>query len=411
MILKSVILVSVLCISGVISQLQDVFEWKELTFAWPNEEAKNAALTNGDYVPKNNLPLGLARWKDKLFVTVPRWKNGVAANLNYIPLNTTEKSPSLHPYPDWKANQIPKEGESPAENQIVSVFRLKVDECDRLWLIETGLSEILGNGRQVIPTSIAIFDLNTDQLIRRFNLPDTDIKGADSFFANIIVDTTKSQCDKAFAYLPDLGGYGIVVYSFADNISYRVKHNYFHFDPLKGNLNVGGVNFQWTDGVFSIALGPINETTGYRTAYFHALASCNEFSVSTEVLKNELLASDPSSFDMYKLEGFKNDQGQSTSSEFDVKANVLFTTQIQRDAIACWNPRKKLDANTFALVAQDHEKLIFTNDISIDAERNLWVLSDRLPAFIYRELNPNQINYRIMKMNIDSSIKGTPCEA
>lgn len=69
-----------------------------------------------------------------------------------------------------------------------------------------------------------------------------------------MVDVTKDTCDKAFAYIPDLGGYGLVVYSWEANDSWRIKHNYFHMDPLKGDLTVGGINFQWTDGVFGIAL-------------------------------------------------------------------------------------------------------------------------------------------------------------
>lgn len=52
-----------------------------------------------------------------------------------------------------------------------------------------------------------------------------------------------------------MGGYGVIVYSFKDNKSWRVKHNFFHFDPLSGDFNVGGIKFQWTDGVFSMALG------------------------------------------------------------------------------------------------------------------------------------------------------------
>ncbi|CAG9862453.1 unnamed protein product [Phyllotreta striolata] len=408
--LKYLALSSCALLAAVSAQLGDVFEWKELSFAWPDEDAKTAALKTRDYVPENNLPLGLGRWKDKLFVTVPRWKAGVAASLNYIPLNATDKSPALVPYPSWKANRIPGKGEAPADDQIVSVFRINVDVCDRLWVMETGLADILGNPNQVIPPSIAIFDLNTDKLLKRYNLGENDIKGDDSFFANIIVDVTKDACDKAFAYIPDLGGYGIVVYSLAEDKSWRVKHNYFHFDPLKGDMTVGGVNFQWTDGVFGIALGPLNEN-GYRTAYFHPLASCTEFSVSTQILRNESLATDPQSFELYKVEGGKGDVGQSSSSAFDEKTNVLFMTQLQRDAIACWNPRTKLQPDTFPLVTQDHEKLIFTNDISIDAERNLWVLSDRMPVFIYRELDPNQVNYRILRMTVDEAIKGTACEA
>ncbi|KAJ8911372.1 hypothetical protein NQ315_014203, partial [Exocentrus adspersus] len=131
-----------------------------------------------------------------------------------------------------------------------------------------------------------------------YTLKENDLKGDDSFFANIIVDVTPDTCDDAFAYIPDLGGYGLVVYSYASNDSWRIKHNFFYFDPLSGDLTVGGVNFQWTDGLFGLALGPQNET-GYRTLYFHALASTNEFSVSTEVLRNKTIALDSSYYHLF----------------------------------------------------------------------------------------------------------------
>lgn len=88
------------------------------------------------------------------------------------------------------------------------------------------------------------------------------------------MDPTK--CDQAFAYVPDLGSYGIVVYSLAADDSWRVKHNYFHFDPLKGDLNVGGVNFQWTDGVFGLALSDIKQD-GYNHIRFKSLQNTNNF--------------------------------------------------------------------------------------------------------------------------------------
>lgn len=74
-----------------------------------------------------------------------------------------------------------------------------------------------------------------------------------------IVDVPKSGCDDAFAYVPDLGAYATVVYSLKMDKSWRVKHNFFYFDPVMGDFNVGGVNFQWTDGVFAMALGPQSE--------------------------------------------------------------------------------------------------------------------------------------------------------
>lgn len=77
-----------------------------------------------------------------------------------------------------------------------------------------------------------------------------------------IVDVQPNACDDAYAYVPDLGAYGVVVYSFRDNKSWRVKHNFFHFDPLHGEYSVAGVNFQWTDGVFGMAMGK-SEADGY----------------------------------------------------------------------------------------------------------------------------------------------------
>lgn len=82
-----------------------------------------------------------------------------------------------------------------------------------------------------------------------------------------IIDVPKNECDDAFAYIPDLGAYGIVVYSFKTDKSWRVKHNFFYFDPVNGDYNVGGVNFQWTDGIFSLALGEQTEQGYYLHKY------------------------------------------------------------------------------------------------------------------------------------------------
>lgn len=51
------------------------FQWKTIDFAWEGSE-RESAITNGSYVPVHNMPTGLARWRDKLFITIPRWKTG-----------------------------------------------------------------------------------------------------------------------------------------------------------------------------------------------------------------------------------------------------------------------------------------------------------------------------------------------
>ncbi|XP_066158025.1 protein yellow [Euwallacea fornicatus] len=409
--LKQVFLAAVLVYQvSALANLEEVFAWKELSFVWPSDEFRANAIKSGDYVPENNLPLGIEKWKNKLFITVPRWKKGVAATLGYVPLDQPiNKTAAVIPYPDLKSQILPKAGEKPGDGHITSIFRVTVDACDRLWVVDTGLADILGDPTVISQPAILIYDLNTDKLIRRYTFKDDDVK-QDSFLANIIIDTNKNKCEDAYGYVPDLGGFGIVVYSLKENDSWRFKHNFFHFDPLQGDFNVGGVNFQWKDGVFGLALGP-EDQNGYRTVYFHPLVSLNEFAVNSSILKNKTLANDPHIYYEFRLLGNKGEKSQTSSSIYDNPTDVLFLTQLSKDGVACWNTKKDLKPENVALVIHDPEKLIFTNDIRIDEDRYLWMISNKMPQYNYYGLNSNEVNYRIFKVKVDDAIAGTPCVA
>lgn len=135
-----------------------------------------------------------------------RWKSGVASSLNYIKIDGKESSPAFIPYPSWQANTVESDGFSTAEttsdrknapkavagdgqltdnSSIISTFRIAADECDRLWVMDTGLADILGNPKQIAEPALVIFDLNTDKLIKRYTIPATHIK-SDTFFANVV---------------------------------------------------------------------------------------------------------------------------------------------------------------------------------------------------------------------------------
>jgi hypothetical protein len=49
----------------------------------------------------NVIPLGVERWKGRVFLSTPRWKKGVPATLSSLPTVVTEESAPLQPYPDW----------------------------------------------------------------------------------------------------------------------------------------------------------------------------------------------------------------------------------------------------------------------------------------------------------------------
>lgn len=66
------------------SKLQKHFEWNILDFQYENAQQKLNDLATGKLKPENALPVGIEIWNDKVFVTVPRWKEGKYQNFLYL---------------------------------------------------------------------------------------------------------------------------------------------------------------------------------------------------------------------------------------------------------------------------------------------------------------------------------------
>lgn len=147
-----------------------------------------------------------------------------------------------------------------------------------------------------------------------------------------------------------------------------------------------------------------------RPVYFHALSSTKEFVVPNRVLQNRTHVTDSAAYFDFKLLGDRGENGQSSAEFYDDASGVLFYTQVNKDGVGCWNSAHKYTADTQGLVDSDSDALVFPNDLKVDAERTLWVLSDRMPLFLYKQLDPKQFNYRILSAPVDEAIRGTACE-
>ncbi|CAH4033201.1 unnamed protein product [Pieris brassicae] len=433
-----------LCISNVVlaqnlGAFQEVFAWKQVTydingiqllqdrygdvenermkretdrlvFSTVEEQNSNQGSvttppdTNADankfFIQYNNVPMGAEKVGHRLFVAFPRRRYGIPATLNYIDLNDQNgRSPALKPYPNIYSGR-----------SLISVYRTRADTCGRLWMVDTGLLElpVAVNRRQLQPPAIVVFDLKTDQEIFRYTFKESDIPSASTptGLASITVDIT-NNCADAYAYVPDLTTNGIIVYSLRDNDSWRITHNYFNFNPLSENLRVSGEYFQWSDGIFSIALSPAG--SGCRTAYFHPLISTQEFSISTCLLQNRTASSDRYFFDKLTYLGDRGSNSQSTMHDFYEPSRVLFFADIGRDAISCWNTERKLEPQNVAILAQDSERLSYPSDLHI-TDNEVWVIANKLPRFGYSSLDTNQYNFYIYKANVRDLLSGTVCE-
>lgn len=353
---------------------QTVFAWKGIDFLYPSASAHSAALASGDFVPENNLPLGLGRSGDRLFITLPRWKNGVPASLAWLPLPPSNaknpSSPPLIPYPNWEAHGDPVR---PDCNKLMSVYRLFVDECQRLWVIDSGVVNATIAINQVCPPKIVAFDLRTDRQLFAHQLPADQVK-EDSLHSNIIVDVRNGQCAQAYAYVTDVWRYGVVVFSLKDRRSWRTTHHLYLPTPQLSDYRLHNVPFQWTDGVFGLSLSPLNEYAD-RLMFFHPMSSYGEFMVSTSVLRNETLwtvgGESASASGAFVQIGDRGNRGQSSTSGLDRRA-VQFFNLIHADAIGCWDTTKPYGISAFGggldVVAMDNQTLIFPNDMKVDHE-------------------------------------------
>lgn len=327
-------------------------------------------------------------------------------------LGDSNSSPVLIPYPSFEANRL-RPNQTNYNSNIVSVFRLKVDVCDRLWFVDTGLIDITGAYNQVIPPRLFIVDLRTDQLIRSFTF-NSSYTSADTLFGgNIVVDVTADTCDQAYAYIPDFGGYRMVVYSYETNSAWRIKHPYFYFDPFASPFNIDGELFLWTDGVFGAALSPI-QNDGFRTLYFTSLSSNYQFAVSTRVLRDRNIATNITTLlQAYRFLGQRGPNMQTTAHMLDERTGTLFYTLVNRNGMGCWNTVRyanNYSPDTNFILATDDEAMIFPNDIIFDEADNLWLLSDRLPVSNNRGLSANDVNFRLFSAPIGDLIRGTPCD-
>jgi len=93
----------------------------------------------------------------------------------------------------------------------------------------------------VCPYALHVFDLKTDKEIRRYQYRPEDTN-ANTFIANIAVDIG-SSCDDTYVYASDELGYGLLIYSYEKNESYRATHSYFMPDPLAGDYNIAGEHY------------------------------------------------------------------------------------------------------------------------------------------------------------------------
>lgn len=285
---------------------------------------------------------------------------------------------------------------------------MQADICDRLWVLDSGQVNVAIKPDQLCPPAVFIFDLKTDKLLLRYEIPAEFVK-QDSLFSNIVIDVRENDCENAHAYITDVWRFGLVVFNLKTQRSWRIFDHLFYPDPLAAAYRLYDLEYEWTDGVFGIALSPNNKISDDRILYYHPMSSFREFYSYSSIVQNETGWMDIK--DAFRVLGqSRGRNGQASASAMD-RNGILFFNLVTRNSIGCWDSRKAYKKSTLGVVAQDNTTLLFPNDLKLDQEnrQSLWILSNKLPFFLYRNLDYNDYNFRIITSFTDEAIHENVC--
>ncbi|XP_052868860.1 protein yellow-like [Anopheles cruzii] len=411
-------------------QLKKVAQWSAVDFSFPSPKDRDEAIASGRYTPENCIPLDMDvdygnAAKSRLFVTIPRFQTGIPYTLGRVSGNQGPSGPLVEPYPNAAIQDRP---ESKNCNGIVSVFRIKIDECNRMWVLDTGR---VGETR-MCPPKLIVFDMKTDKIIHRYEIPADQLVCDLSLLVNLLVDVQDpsplGSCQDTKVYLADVTAPGMIVYDMARRKSWRITNKQMHPNPDYGTFTIAGESFDLMDGIVAMAMSPRIPTDNVvfsaygrswrpvsdRLVYFHALASMTENVVRTSVLNNDTVWEDNVEAEQRAFRPIGNRYSQSVAEAMDSNGNLIFGL-VAQNAIACWDSTTPYTPANMRILSQNSETLQFPSGLKVVRNRKgveeLWVLSCRFQKVMTGSLNTNETNFRIQAIQMPEILgRKTSCK-
>ncbi|XP_020300265.1 protein yellow [Pseudomyrmex gracilis] len=380
-IVLSTTILLILCIKTKAQTLETIAQWQLLDFALPHDRG-----FINRYQPENIVMTGIEIAWNRIFISTPRLRAGVPATLSFIPRKVPLGSnPQLQAYPSWDWHNAGK-GEINC-TKLISVYRTRLDRCDRLWVVDAGVMTSIDDFMPVCSPKLVVFDLKTDQVVRHITFP-REVLRPNTLLTNVIIDESSAKtCDDVFLYMTDTLGPGILVFDGNRNRSWRVVHSSMYPNPDQAMYKIGSVTFEFLDGVVGIAFSP-----RFQTVYFQPLATDRIFSVPTSALQAGPLALGQQL--PVTVVGRKSSQGLSLA--VDPWDDTILFAPFTETAVASWQPQ----TNQQSILVYSPEELQFIAEI-VYASRdngNFWIMSSRFHKFFLRQIDRNQINIRIMRI-------------
>ncbi|XP_058797668.1 major royal jelly protein 1-like isoform X2 [Phymastichus coffea] len=383
------------------ANMDPVYEWKYIDYVWESDARRQQAIDSGEYDFSRILPMDVDKAPDGRIFISTLGMHGVPASLVIVTDQMGPSGPLVKPYPDWSYFKT--------ENcdSIQNVYRIAIDECERLWVLDTGFLE---GERITCEPQLLAFDLKTDRLIERIKIPNHIARGSNgqTMLATPIVETIGQKCENTTVFMADPMGKGLVIWNGVR--LFRLENPLFGPTPGAENITSGNFTVNWPDtGIVTMDLSPKIFPGEQSFLYFHALSSLDLYAASTEVLKRSTHGM------AIKFLGSKNVLSSQAIGVAFSSEGTLFLGMTKESAIACWNKYRDLTSYNIEIVAQDSHSLEYVNGLKVirvphSRDEEVWALSNRFIAFQLGQLDANDYNFRVLKGSVKKLITGTSCE-
>lgn len=388
-----------------------VYEWSQLEFEYESDTARQAAIDAGDFLEGHPAPIDVDVYysghdKNKIFITIPRFQAGVPATLGTLTEKTRNGNPVIAPFPSWSWHQNPS---ACAADRIVSVYRVKVDECGRVWVLDTGRLV----DQRICPAQILAFDILTHDLLHRYEIPDSQLQ-SNSILVTPIVDVRDPhmKCKNTFVYVADCQAMSLIVYDVKRQTSWHINDKTMYPYPNYGTYRIAGQQFELMDGILGMDLSPYKPGED-RVLFFHAMSSPTENWVYTSDIRNEsLFLSDPSAAPQifHTYPGMRNTQCPAQAIDKD---GISYFGLATDTSINCWNTATDYGERNLGVLSQNQQTLQFPSGVKVITNRRgsqeLWFITMRFQRIATGTLDTNEVNFRIQAAKIEDITRGSKC--
>ncbi|XP_055852942.1 major royal jelly protein 1-like [Episyrphus balteatus] len=399
-----------------VKSLNQMLAWKVLEYGFHSDIERSYAVDNGLLTPNTGTPIDVAvqylpAGNMRVFTTIPRFSKGIPYTLATVSSKIGDNGPVIYPYPNYDTH-INNNAECKG---ITSAFRVHIDDCQNMWVIDSGVIE----GVNICPPQLLKFDLKTDTLLHRYQFPSNLYTPSDSLLINLAVDTYDSppmgECQRQMIYVADVTKPGLLVYDSIRDMAWRVENPLMQPDPNFVTHTVAGESFDLADGMFALNLTPRSKKGLHseRHLYFHALASDTENSVPLRLLNDHSIwmqnpNAHPEAFKTIGKRGV-----QAAQEAMDSKGN-LYSNSEDPLTVFAWNIyHSPYSYNGFKIVANNQEQLQFASGMKVVknpyGREELWMLTCRFQKVATGKLDPNEINFRILACKTDDLLRNKEC--